>query len=558
MYPEDARYFQPESHAERRLYPLFAELPDEYTVFAGRRWHTKGVRDRKPRSAEADFLVAHAERGILVVEVKGGVIRYEPATDRWFTNDNPLKRSPFAQVERTRYLLAEMLGQTGHRDVEWPLGEAVAFPDVRLRPGELPDGLLPGRVIDADDLDHLGDAVERAFETFAMGDRAQGFGRRGVKALTDAVAGSVAIRRHLGHVVAEAEAEIIRLTENQYEVLESLDGNQRVCVLGGAGTGKTLLAVEQARRLAAQGHRVLLTCFNAPLAGHLRRAVGTTEGITVFHFHRLCFSWAEEAGLDAAVPDNAEQKGSFYEYRLPGLLADAATHLGREFDAVLVDEAQDFRAPWLDALQLLLADEDDSVLFLFADENQAIYRDEFSVPDGFIPYRLTGNLRNTTAIHGLLARHFGERSKPKGPAGVDVTTRWYRDDRDLAHQLSSLMTSLTEHGVKPSQVTVLSGHSTDRSALARHQKEPLGIFRLSGSPNRQNDVRFESVHRFKGLEAPVIILCEMDHLHPSTRKRLWYTGISRANGGLFLLLRDTHGDLDGCDLDAAIDALLTG
>ncbi|HSD78353.1 MAG TPA: ATP-binding domain-containing protein [Solirubrobacteraceae bacterium] len=238
------------------------------------------------------------------------------------------------------------------------------------------------------------------------------------------------------------------------------------------------------------------------------------------------------------------------------LLLDAAAGLGREFDAILVDEAQDFRADWITTLQLLLHDEDDGVLFLFADENQAIYHTDFAIPPGFLRYRLTGNLRNTAAIHGLLARHFAERSNAKGPPGIDVTIRCYRDDRQLPHELSSLLTALTDHGIKPAQITVLTGHSTDTSALARYQHEPLGSFRLCRSPSRHNDVRFESVHRFKGLEAPVVILCEMQHLHHTARKRVWYTGISRANSGLVLLLADSDGTLHGCDADTALAAVL--
>ena len=554
MYPEDERYFKPESHAERRLYPLLAALPDDYTVYGNRRWHARGSRDRRPRPAEADFIVAHPERGILVVEVKGGVIRYEPGRDQWYSNDNLLGRSPFAQVERTRFLLVEMLEQTGQRGIEFPSAEAVAFPDTRVRPGDLPDGSLPERVIDADDLEAIEQAIDRAFDAFRLRGTDR-FGRRGVKALTEAVAGSVDIPRHLGRDVADAEAELIRLTEDQYEVLDSLDGNPRVCVVGGAGTGKTLLAMEQARRLARRGLRVLVTCFNAPLAGHLRSELREVDGVSVFTFHRLCVTWAEEAGLDVGRREGEDDR-TYYERRLPSLLSDAATALDRDFDAILVDEAQDFAPDWLDALQLLLHDEEEGLFFLFADENQAIYRGGFDPPEGFLRYRLTGNLRNTAAVHGVLARHFGEQSRAKGPEGIPITVRCCADDRALARELSSLLTNFGANGIDPSRVTVLTGHSVQSSALARYAEEPLGSFRLRPSPSRANDVRFESVHRFKGLEAPVVVLCEMEHLHAPARRSVWYTGLSRAQIGLVVLLRDENGTLQGCDIDSALEAVL--
>ena len=241
MFPEDARYHAPESPAERRLYPVFAGLSDDYTVFCNRRWHTPPRKGNPARPAEADFLVANPDRGILVVEVKGGRIRYDPASDSWYTNDERLKQSPFEQVQRTRYRLRDTLETADAREIEFPLGEAVAFPDVDLGPGDLAIGDLPERVIDAGDLDDIEPAVVRAFDAFGLAGNEGVFGRRGVHALTATVAGSVDVRRRLGGQIAEDEAELIRLTENRYEILDGLDGNLRALVRGGAGTGRRCL-----------------------------------------------------------------------------------------------------------------------------------------------------------------------------------------------------------------------------------------------------------------------------------------------------------------------------
>jgi superfamily I DNA and RNA helicase len=119
-----------------------------------------------------------------------------------------------------------------------------------------------------------------------------------------------------------------------------------------------------------------------------------------------------------------------------------------------------------------------------------------------------------------------------------------------------LLTSFSANGIDPARVTVLTGHSVQSSALARYAEEPLGSFRLRSSPSRANDVRFESVHRFKGLEAPVVVLCEMEHLHAPARRSVWYTGLSRAQIGLVVLLRDEDDTLQGCDIDSALEAVL--
>jgi ATP:corrinoid adenosyltransferase len=554
MFPEDARYHRPDSEAERRLYLVFAGLPDDYAVYCNRRWHTPRRGRTPPKPAEADFLVAHPDHGILVVEVKGGRIRYDPKSDSWFSNDVRLEQSPFAQVQRTRYRLRDVLKASGVRGIEFPLGEAVAFPDADVGPTDLPPGEVPERVIDADDLDDVESAVLRTYETFGLHDKGQVFGRPGVNALTTTVAGSVEIKRSLGGQIAETEAALIRLTENQYEILDALDGNQRLLVVGGAGTGKTLLAIEEARRLAAQGLRVLVTCFNQPLGVHLAAQLRGLERVEALHFHGICTRWATEARLDhGRQPDESAEH--YYEQRAPELLTQAADALKRRVDAVLVDEAQDFLPDWLDALELLL-DDSDGIMFLFADENQAIYQRGFVRPANFLRYRLTANLRNSASIHRLLVGHFDERSIAKGPAGVDVTVRTWSGERELRHELSSLLTRLRQHGVPGDAITVLTGRSAANSRFGRD--DTVGSFRLCSSPKEPNEIRLASVHRYKGLESTVIILCEMEEVRNAARPSLWYTGLSRARSALILLVHDPGGSLTGLGVDEVLNAALHG
>ena len=560
MYPADPEYHRPDSQAEKKLYPILAKLPDDWHVFCNRSWHVPPRRGRPPAPAEADFLLAHPARGILVLEVKGGEIRYDPATDIWTSTGrsgtHPLKQSPFGQVERIKYRLRDMLAATGAREIEYPLGEALAFPDTNVRDGTLPPGLLPDRVFDRDDLRDIERSVVRACELFGLHDKEASFGRRGIKTLTGAVAGAIEISRPVGFDIEATERELIRLTEEQYDILDNLSLTPRVCVLGGAGTGKTLLAMEQARRLARQGHRVLITCFNKGLGGYMRRELEGEIKVEAIHFHGLCRTWAAEAGMESDR-GKGESEADYYERRLPSLLPEAAAELERSFDAILVDEAQDFMPDWLAALQLLLTSEETGVCFLFADANQAIYQRDFRPPDGFFPIQLTKNLRNTRSIHRLLTDHFAENSTPKGPEGVAVELVTWSAASPLEKALSRLLSKYVNDGVGASSITVLTGRSRHSSRLARfREKEALGKFHLVPVPTRPNEVRIASVHEFKGLEDSVVILCEFEDLYPEKVRELWYTGLSRARAALVVVARDDDGSADTGGIDGLLSRCL--
>ena len=180
----------------------------------------------------------------------------------------------------------------------------------------------------------------------------------------------------------------------------------------------------------------------------------------------------------------------------------------------------------------------------------------FARPANFLRYRLTANLRNSASIHRLLVGHFGEQSVAKGPAGVEVTVRTWSGERELRHELSSLLTQLSRHGVPGDAITVLTGRSTANSRFGRDDK--VGSFRLCSNPKRPNEIRLASVHRYKGLESTVVILCEMEEVHEAARPSLWYTGLSRARSALILLVHDPGGSLTGLGVDDVLGAVLTG
>ena len=133
-------------------------------------------------------------------------------------------------------------------------------------------------------------------------------------------------------------ARLLLLTEKQMQVLDGLRRNRRAVIYGGAGTGKTVLAAERTRRLTGEGFRVLLSCFNRPLADHLRAGFGGVDGVTVHGFHSLCRWQIGHAGM--AFPD--EPDSDWWEHEAPERLVEAAYNTGFEVDALVVDEGQDF------------------------------------------------------------------------------------------------------------------------------------------------------------------------------------------------------------------------
>lgn len=552
MYPTplpEAVLADEKREGERKVYAaLGARLDASYLVFYSVAWLSKSAGGAA-RDGEVDFVVAHPDRGALLLEVKGGRVGRDGLTGKWRSIDyyghvHPI-HDPFAQVMASKHALLHKLQE--HPAISKGfigLGHGVVLPESKNPHQPLAPDAPPEITLFEDDLERIERRVDGMFDFFS-GDV---LGRMRpaaefVPALTQMLAPTFELRQPLGPMLVRDDRELLRLTEEQFGVLDMLARQRRVAVSGGAGTGKTVLALEKARRLAAEGLEVLLTCFNKPLAEFLRRSAGDVPRLTIANFHQFCYQMAQDAGLQLPHAEAGAQATEFFNATLPDALFTALERLPRRFDAIVVDEGQDFLESWWAPLELCLADPAGGILYVFHDDNQQVYRRVSSFPARMSEIVLRENLRNTRRIHAVTTKFYrGEPLRARGPEGREIECVCAETPAAMVKAVSGILHRLVrEEGVPPGDVAVLYGASAD--GLKRGDR--IGSFWTTTDQYEEPaKVLLDSIRRFKGLERKVIVLAGIDNLPTEDEQALLYVGSSRARTYLAVVARqETMGRL---------------
>lgn len=525
------------------MYAALAQLPDSFDVFYSVAWQ---ARDRRfVRDGEADFVVSHPELGLLVIEVKGGDISYDGVTGKWRSGQVVLGKDPVVQATNNHYELLRKLEELPN----WGLGgitsgHAVSFPDVLVENTPLRLDLPREIILDRTSLDNIERDIRRVYNYYA-GDTGRPYspGKDRFYLIRQLLARSFRIKAlpdgqtkpKLGEVMNAEIQQLITLTEHQMMILDFLSTRRRAAIKGCAGSGKTMLALEKARRLAAEGFEVLLTCYNIALARFLATLV--PEGVSVAHFHGLCRELVQEVGFTIRPVKNEKE---LYDVVLPEMLIAAISQTGPMFDAVIVDEGQDFKEDWWLSLVSLLHDQDQGILFVFYDDNQNLYREanHISLVVEEAPYPLLDNCRNTQKIHHLVSAFHqeGSRLRCPGPIGRPAEVHAYNYPQEMQRLLSKILHRLViEEKVSRNEIALLTPRAQERSALKANTT--LGNFTLTtdASPKGAYQVQVSTIHAFKGLERQVIILAELDNAMSYSPDEVLYVGCSRARTHLILL-----------------------
>ncbi|QWD96257.1 NERD domain-containing protein [Polynucleobacter sp. MG-6-Vaara-E2] len=536
------------SRAEARFYEACRDqLSSDFVVIHSAGWLYKDARGRL-KEGEADFIILTPTAGIYVVEVKGGGISFDPANGKWSSKDrNGYQheiKDPFRQASSERHALLDQLNGSP----EWrqwkgervSLGHSVFFPDIadsaNIVGPERPRELIGISV----DLKSLTSWLDRLIKFWRQNGETP-LGSQGVKILEKFLTKPIEVRPAFVATIDDAEVQRIRLTNNQAKVLRIIGGRTRAVISGGAGTGKTLIAVEKAKYFASNGLKTLLLCYNRPLADSLALALQDQPLLAVLDFHQLCDRRIRQAkgstGRDLlkeaaeAYPGNS----SFHLYgvQMPYALALSNELLDEKFDAIVIDEAQDFSDEYWFGIEELLKDVNKSYLYIFIDQNQEIYKRHGNLPVTEAPYHLTANCRNTIPIHRLAYNFYkGEVVDEPELQGPNAQLLAINDqDSQVKEILNTLAKWTSDDAIKPVDIVILiTGQDKEMAYKALEHEASLHGVKLSfgNHARRSNQVLVDSVYRFKGLESSAVILWVGDEVFDSKETELIYVGISRA------------------------------
>lgn len=534
------------SRAEARFYVACRDrLAEDIVVIYSANWIYRDSTGRL-KEGEADFTIMSPQGGLLAVEVKGGGVSFDAATGAWHSVDRNGEqhaiKDPFKQASKERHALLDQI--TGHASwrqwagVRLTIGHAVMLPDISdpvplLGPSRQRE--LIGVNADVQNIALWHDRVMR----FWRQSNDDPLGAKGMRLIEDILCKSIEVRPVLRAAVDDAEQQRICLTANQAKVFRVIGGRRRAVVSGGAGTGKTVLAVEKGKSLANAGLSVLLLCYNRQLADSLAVALKDEPLIRAQSYHQLCdqrIRQAHQKGHDIltdaveAYPGTGDQH--HFDVQMPYALALSTDVLEERFDALIVDEAQDFSDEYWLGLELLLRDQENSHLYIFIDENQTLYPRKAKLPVEDEPFYLTNNCRNTAPIHETgYSFYQGVTIDPPELNGLEVI--WNGLDKVEA-QADTVAKRVHQwvhvEGLKPEEVVVLVAKRPKGFLyeLLMERAETAGVEWTLEAHGKAKCVLVDTVARFKGLEGHAVVLWVGDEVVDEAHWETMYVGITRA------------------------------
>jgi hypothetical protein len=536
--------------SENLLYEeLESQLPDDFVVYHGLPYLT-----HSGRQGEVDFLIFHPEHGLLNLECKGSGVHRRPS-GKWYRNQpggapQKMRRTPTEQARDQIESIVELLAPriekvNGYFPGKFPVlyAWALAFPKTRRSGINPPTSLHDELLVDAQDLSNLHDKILEAYAFHArkMKGSPKSLSREEFDNIRFGVLQqAVDLGANLGGEIENERRRFVELSERQLELARSMMVNRRLAVSGGAGTGKTLMAMHGARLMAEEGKDVLVTCFNAALAEHLRQArrrwPEVAGEVHIDNFHSICGEVNDARGIDLHIPPRdapQEEQNSFWAetFTLPFFEAlDSGDYERAPWDAIIVDEAQDFYHEWWDILEAGLRE--DGKLIAFHDQRQSLFDHGCEVPDFPAQFRLQQNYRNTKEI----CRKVGEltdvelRPHDDCPVGEPPVVYQQPGPTKTRRKVGEFLDKLVDReNVEPAEIAILTPHRPENSALE-------GATELGGQPIvHETDEWFAgegilhtTIAAFKGMEAAVVILVDVDPDDERCGVNARYVAASRA------------------------------
>jgi hypothetical protein len=540
------------SDGEKMVYnALLRECPEYivlHSVFLNR--HIKGI------SGEIDLLVLIPGCGFFCLEVKhGSVERFE--NGKWKFKDTIKSKGPFQQVKEAMHSLRKSIPlilnnnqQQMDRFNKFMLGSGVMFTSLDEfhnlgTEGEIWELFLRRNFKNIRGyFENLSRKWHQKYSetpnSYWYNDRESRPTKKDCEQFRNALRGDFRYDYALINRIADDEYKIKELTEQQFDLIDSTYDNPRNLILGGAGTGKTIMGLEIARRKAEDGFRVGLFCFNRLLGMDIKNKINT---LSIDFSNNNGFAGTLDSFMLSALQkpylNNAGQ--DFWSIELPTdfFLEFSDIPSSEKFDYLLVDEIQDLLTDErLEALDVMLKGglKEGNWTFLGDLSNQAIYLDvspeealdRLTKRANYSKLKLKYNCRNPKIVNNLNTSLTGceKLATREGmPDGEPVTLKFLKNTPELIKSIEEIIVSLKNQNVSFPSITLLSPKKRNLSNDSKIINDTV-----------KDGLKEETIQSYKGLENTYIILHGFDELSSNEAARLLYIGISRSRFKIYLLI----------------------
>jgi len=378
------------SEAEKILYSaILKSFDNNWIIFHSYSLEDKN-KEQKLIDAEIDFLFLNKELGILIMEVKGGQIKYKDGI--WYQNNIEIK-DPYKQALSNKYAVKNLLTKYFNSEPPIAIGHCVCFPDT------FEDVSFMGHK----EITITGTSINYLFESVTSIMRKQkkpGYEIDKIlfhtieKALIPVLEYGISLTDKF----AQEDRKVFRLTDRQCELLSFISEHKKALIKGCAGSGKTIMAVKKAKYLAAEGKQVLLLCYNQLLSERLAFETKDHHNIRSTTYHNLCVSELESSGIE--IEPASDSLKNYFQKEVPQKFLELIAEKPLKSDAIIVDEGQDFLEDYWYTINELVDKE--GYYYIFYDPDQNIFKSELKLPNLGNPFVLNKNCRNTRKIFNKL------------------------------------------------------------------------------------------------------------------------------------------------------------
>jgi hypothetical protein len=473
----------------------------------------------KGQDREIDVILICQDHGAYVVEVKGGKITIDQG--QWKSYDHKIK-NPALQALTAKYQLISRLTAMKVDISQIHIQHIVAFPDIITFPEEGAGPDCPRESV------------------FTKAELAKPFTQLGKLRADQPLFSEEALKKFLrairpdvreidvqGGSISGVSERIARSTIDQLSIVFGLDENRRAHIRGAAGTGKTFIATNWAKRAVERGERTLVICYNRELGieinnnmAEFTQSLEDPSLLTVSSFHAFA-----NVLLGDKAPKNADNQSSeWWRNHHAELILANLDSINQRFDTIIVDEGQDFYPLWFAVLDNLLVDKTTSRLLVMSDEAQAIYAEAPELQPNVATLRLDKNVRNTNKIAALVRRLGGAEVTTGITPGQDIDIYPIGGLKERRKAFVKALTKVRDElAIPPSQTLILVRHNRYINEL---MDDSTVDFPLCKWADRDEEhYPFGTIHGTKGLERMAVILIDDDEEPDLT---LTYIGASRA------------------------------